>query len=205
MKTISTKPQKGKYKKALMLTTGIPCGVIIYDENGDCLCLPSSAYQQEQIKNQKSPIVIIDGIPMDNPFDLYNLSIKEEDIEDISILKDSSLVGFDIKNPIILITTKKKPEYETIVFAPGYDTFLASQKSKKFYSESFLKTKNIQMVSEWNYRCNNPSIYNPKIYEASIDYSANTDYGLDVEYELYMFFRFMEKENNMSLIQDKMS
>ncbi len=60
---------------------------------------------------------------------------------------------------------RPEDKYETIVFAPpGYETFLATQKSKDFYSKSYLKTKNLLMVSEWNYRCNNPSIYNPPEY-----------------------------------------
>lgn len=59
------------------------------------------------------------------------------------------------------------------------------------------------MVTEWNYRHSNPGRYNPHIYEAAIDYDSKTDYGIDVEYTLYMFFRFMEKENNMSLIGDR--
>lgn len=103
-------------------------------------------------------------------------------------------------NPVFIIPEDK---YETIVIAPGYESFSTTQKSKEFYTESYLKTKNVFMVNEWNYRYSNPSRYNPNIYEASIDYDPNTDYGLDVEYELYMFFRFMEKQNKMSLIGDR--
>ncbi len=144
---------------------------------------------------------------MEESFDLNEISVN--DIYAIKVYKDeqaTALFGTQGKNGVIWISTIPPIEYETIVFAPpGYETFLASQKSKDFYSKSYLKTKNLLMVSEWNYRCNNPSIYNPKIYEASIDYEANTNYGLNVEYELYMFFRFMEKENNISLIGDKIS
>jgi len=202
-KSMKILPIKKENNIETIFSSNIPCGFAMY-ENGKCvLCLPSAAYHEKQVRNQKQPIFVIDGIPMDNTFNLNSLSI--EDIEDISILKDPALARLDIKDPIILITTKKKTEYETIVFAPGYETFLTTQKSKDFYSESYLKTKNIQMVNEWNYRYKNTAIYNPKIYEASIDYNTSTDYGIDVEYELYMFFRFMEKENKMSLIQDKMS
>jgi len=166
----------------------------IKTENGWNGRTPSTPNYEEII-----PVFVIDGIVMDENYDINTLSA---DIESFSILKDEP-AGLDSKNPTILITTKKKKEYETIVIAPGYESFLATQKSKQFYSETYLKTKNILMVNEWNYRCSNPRQYNPSIYEASIDYDAKTEYGIDVEYELYMFFRFMEKQNRMSLTGDR--
>lgn len=132
------------------------------------------------------------------------ININPSDIESINILKDLQYTGvYGNAKDTIVITSRKKTEYETIVIAPGYENFLTTQKSKEFYSETYLKTKNIQMVSEWNYRYRSPSLYDSKIYEAAIDYNASTEYGIDVEYELYMFFRFMEKENGMSLIGDR--
>jgi hypothetical protein len=32
-----------------------------------------------------------------------------------------------------------------------------------------------------------------------IGYDAEQDYGLDIEYQLYMFFKLMEKEYHISL------
>ena len=150
------------------------------------------------------PLITVDGIEMEESFDITQIPIA--DIHEFKIYKDeqaTTLFGTRATKGVIWISTTPPIEYETIVFAPGYESFLATQKSKDFYSESYLKTKNMQMVVEWNYRYRNPSIYNPKIYEASIDYDSKIDYGLDVEYELYMFFRFMEKENRMSLINDR--
>jgi len=150
------------------------------------------------------PLIILDGIEMEESFDINQVPIA--DIHEINIYKEEqaiALFGTRAQKGVICISKTPPIEYETIVFAPGYESFLATQKSKDFYSESYLKTKNMQMVIEWNYRYRNPSIYNPKIYEAAIDYESKIDYGLDVEYELYMFFRFMEKENRMSLINDR--
>lgn len=144
---------------------------------------------------------IVDGIVVDD----YNISnTKIEDIESISVLKESWQKEIFCNPPtnVILITTKPKEEYEVIVFDPGYESFLATQKSKEFYSEATLKVKNTQMVIEWNSRHHQPLRYNPDIYEVSIDYDPKIDYGLEVEYQLYMFFRFMEKENGISLIGD---
>lgn len=160
------------------------------------------------------PLYIIN----DRIVDWNKSNVQTEDIEDINILKPHiarAKYGNKAKYGAVILKLKETidpekdkdiiyiDEYETIVIASGYESFLTTQRPKEFYSESYLKAKNIQMVSEWNYRCNNPLLYNPSIYEATIDYSSNIDYGLDVEYELYMFFRFMEKENKMSLIGDR--
>ena len=127
-------------------------------------------------------------------------SINPNDIESISILRNKAL-PISLKDSVVLqITTKEKEEYEAIVLDPGFDTFLATQPSKQFFSKTKLKAKNTLAVIEWNYRHKNPLFFNPNIYEVHIDYDQKTDYGLDVEYTLYMFFRYMEKENNITLI-----
>jgi hypothetical protein len=37
-------------------------------------------------------------------------------------------------------------------------------------------------------------------YESHIDYDALTDYGLDLNYKLYNYFRFVEDEYGINLI-----
>lgn len=114
----------------------------------------------------------------------------------------SSVLAGCMCDPVLF---KTKEEYEATVIAPGFDSFVATQPSKQFFTESSLKAKNILMAAEWNTRYRNPRQYDAKIYEAAVDYDQNTEYGLDVEYTLYMFFRFMEKEHNMSLTGDKLT
>lgn len=92
-----------------------------------------------------------------------------------------------------------QPVYEATVLDAGFEAFLATQHPIQFYSESTLKSKNTQMVSEWNSRHLQPTRYNSDIYEVNIDYDPFIDYGLDVEYTLYMFFKFMEKEHKIKL------
>lgn len=149
------------------------------------------------------PLYVINGKIMDKAFNLRSISV--EDIEEFYIYKGEetlNLFGEQGRYGVICISTKPQKEYEVIVFDPGFDSFLATQRSKEFYSEATLKAKNILMVNEWNSRHRQPMQYNPNIYEVSIDYDPKTDYGLEVEYQLHMFFRYMEKANNMSLIGD---
>jgi hypothetical protein len=90
-------------------------------------------------------------------------------------------------------------QYKLIVFDPEFDVYLANQPSVQFYSENYYKTWNIRYISEWNYRYISQA--NTNIYESSINYEPYIDYGLEVEYRLYYFFRFFEHKNHIVLVQ----
>lgn len=84
-------------------------------------------------------------------------------------------------------------EYEIIIFDIGYDTYLKTiAQPEWYYTLQFLENKNRFYVTEWNIRVNNPFKYNPTIYENRIDYDFNTNYGLEVNYKLYNYFKFVE-------------
>ena len=84
-------------------------------------------------------------------------------------------------------------EYEIIIIDIGFDTYLASiAKPMNFYSQSYYEIKNRFYVTEWNIRARNPSRFNSFIYENEIDYNAFTNYGLEVNYKLFNYFKFVE-------------
>ena len=84
-------------------------------------------------------------------------------------------------------------EYEIIIIDPGFDTYLATiAKPANFYSQSYYEVKNRFYVTEWNIRAKNPFRYNSSIYENEINYEFDTDYGLEVNYKLYNYFKFVE-------------
>ena len=83
-------------------------------------------------------------------------------------------------------------EYEIIIMDIGFSTYLASiAKPDWYYSQQYLETKNIFYVSEWNSTAINPTRYGG-FYENRIDYSPHVDYGLDVNYKLFNYFKFCE-------------
>jgi uncharacterized protein YcfL len=89
--------------------------------------------------------------------------------------------------------------YEIIIIDTGFTSFLTTARSKDFYSESYLKNKNRVYVAVWNNRARNPQKYNSNIYENVVDYQQNVDYGLDVNYKLYWYFKFAEQKYKMKL------
>ncbi|HEY9168360.1 MAG TPA: DUF6146 family protein [Lutibacter sp.] len=84
-------------------------------------------------------------------------------------------------------------EYEILIIDIGFETYLNTiAKPMNFYSKEFYETKNKFYVTEWNIRAGNPLRYRSDIYENKIDYDFYVDYGLEVNYKLYNYFKFVE-------------
>jgi hypothetical protein len=88
-------------------------------------------------------------------------------------------------------------EYKLIVLDPGFDAFLATQPSINFYSKEYYEQKNRLYVTEWNQRY--ISSKNSGLYENYIDYNSGTDYGLDLNFKLYYYFKYFEESNKVRL------
>lgn len=90
-------------------------------------------------------------------------------------------------------------EYEIIIFDPGFSTWLkTTAKPEGYYSQEFLEIRNQQYVAIWNQRVNMPSRYGT-LYQMTIDYDSNTDYGYDVNYKLYNYFIYFQISNKQQL------
>lgn len=84
-------------------------------------------------------------------------------------------------------------EYEILIIEPGFNTWLATvAKPEGYYSQSFLESRNLQYVTEWNQRVLQPQRYNPSLYELQIDYQAHINYGYEVNYKLYNYFIYFQ-------------
>ena len=94
------------------------------------------------------------------------------------------------EKPVVI--ANEELAYEIIIFDTGFESYLNSiAKPLRFYSESYLETKNRFYVQKWNERAQLPLQYNSAIYENVIDYNFNIHYGLEVNYKLYNYFNFV--------------
>ncbi len=89
-------------------------------------------------------------------------------------------------------------EYRLIIIDPGFDSWLATKPSKEFYSQKYYEQKNYLYVTEWNHRYITGR--NNGLYDTYIDYKPGTDYGLDLNYRLFYYFRYFEESNHLRLI-----
>ena len=147
----------------------------------------------------ENALFVIDGEYVEkNKFEALNAT----DIFSVDILKNTGITH--ISRDVVIIKTKKyqeelgsQEEYDLAVLDLGYESFLAMQPAAATYSLDYLENKNRQYVSVWNQRVLSG---NPDIYEMPIDYEDKTYYGLDFEYKLFMFFKFMEDKHKISFI-----
>ncbi|HZK09349.1 MAG TPA: DUF6146 family protein [Bacteroidales bacterium] len=98
----------------------------------------------------------------------------------------------------LMITSVDSTEYEIAIIATGFDSWLIGHaKPRWYYSNEYYRTKNNYLVSKWNRRVRETMHQEP--YEYLIDYLPGIDYGLEVNYQLYWYFRYIENEYGIDL------
>jgi len=91
-------------------------------------------------------------------------------------------------------------EYEVIIIDPGFSTWLNSMAHPRgFYTQSYLETKNQLYVNEWNNRFLQPQRFSRDLYEMSIDYDSNIDYGYEVNYLIYNYMIYFQNNYRQRL------
>lgn len=119
----------------------------------------------------------------------------------ITSCNTQKIIDSNIQNNKMIFEPNDDGEYDIIVMDSQYETFLMSiAKPKSFYTEDYYKSKNKLYVSIWNQRHMNPFKYNPDIYAVSINIDPTINYGLEFEYKLYNFFKFMEWKYSIRFI-----
>lgn len=91
-------------------------------------------------------------------------------------------------------------KYEVIIIDPGFNAWLNSTAlPRNYYSQSYLENKNRIYVNEWNRRVLQPMRYNPNLYEMTIDYEPNIDYGYEVNYLIYNYMIYFQNTYKQKL------
>ncbi|WP_310557965.1 DUF6146 family protein [Flavobacterium sp.] len=121
-----------------------------------------------------------------------NLTAKNDTIQ----IKNKALKA---TNDIIRIANDSL-EYEVIIIDPGFSTWLASRSFPRGYlSQSYMENKNIFYIVEWNNRVLQPQRFNPNLYEMSINYDRNINYGYEVNYLIYNYMIYFQNTYNQRL------
>ena len=105
----------------------------------------------------------------------------------ISLTSCVSAPAKPTNHPTTKVQKDEDGEWDLTVFDSDFDYFLSTRAMPKSqFTESYLKSRNQQLVTEWN------SLYNSGRYrnviESSIDYDPNEKYGFDFEYKLFQVF-----------------
>ncbi|MFV5689329.1 DUF6146 family protein [Flavobacterium sp. ZT3R25] len=91
-------------------------------------------------------------------------------------------------------------QYEVIIIDPGFSTWLYSMAlPRNYYSQSYLENKNQIWINEWNSRVLQPQRYSPNLYEMTINYDSNIDYGYEVNYLIYNYMVYFQNTYKQKL------
>ncbi len=110
----------------------------------------------------------------------------------------STIVPTNTNNDTIRIVNEEL-EYEILIIEIGFESWLVTQKPMWYYSNNTLAIKNQFYVIEWNQRVTQPLRYNSSLYEQQINYDPIIDYGIEVNYKLYMYFQFFQQKYKQKL------
>jgi hypothetical protein len=123
------------------------------------------------------------------------------------------IIGCNTSKSTVLSTDKPKTEsndtikianeelhYEVIIIEPGFDFWLHSTAYPRgYHSQTYLENKNYRYVLEWNNRVLQPQRYDPNLYEMTINYDSNVDYGYEVNYLIYNYMIYFQNKYKQKL------
>jgi len=108
--------------------------------------------------------------------------------------------------PHVMITSENiippredKTEYEVDIYDPGFDNwFLTQWNQAKDNSYRFYDTWNDRYVLAWNYNATHRR--NGNFFNSTINYDINEDYGMEVSRKLYYYFKYVEDELKIPIL-----
>ncbi|MCP4974671.1 MAG: hypothetical protein GY931_00795 [Maribacter sp.] len=115
-------------------------------------------------------------------------------------ISDDEKMAFKKQEGDTITIANTETEYEIIIIEPGFNFWLQSiAKPEGYYSQSYLENRNNLYVIEWNQRVLQPMRFDPNLYQLRIDYSADIDYGYEVNYKLHNYFIYFQRKYNQRL------
>jgi signal peptidase I len=91
-------------------------------------------------------------------------------------------------------------EYEVIIIDPGFSTWLNSiALPGGYYSQFYLENKNRFYITEWNNRAQQPLRFDPNLYEMTINYDPQINYGYEVNYLIYNYMIYFQNRYQQRL------
>lgn len=89
----------------------------------------------------------------------------------------------------------EEEEYELIIIDPGFNSWFATNaRPVNFYSPQYYEQWNQIYVQAWNEKVDQAIYYNDRNYpfQNRINYDPSEDYGVELNYKLYYYFRYIE-------------
>ena len=91
-------------------------------------------------------------------------------------------------------------EYEVIIIDPGFNSWLiTTAHPRQFYTQNYMEIRNRFWVQAWNNRVLSSTMNNAQLYEMTIDFQPNINYGYEVNYMLFNYLTYFQIRNRQQL------
>lgn len=89
------------------------------------------------------------------------------------------------------IVQPEEEEYEVLIFDNNFDRWMQTNgRPVGFYSPQYYEQKNRQYVAAWNEKVGRFGGNSP--FQNIINYDYSEDYGVEVNYQLFWYFKYVE-------------
>lgn len=123
-----------------------------------------------------------------------------KEMVDIPDITDAEKEAFGQVEGDTINIANEETEYQIIIIEPGFNVWLKSiARPKGYYSQSFMESRNLLMVMEWNRRVLQSNRFDPNLYELQVDYQQGVDYGYEVNFKLYNYFIYFQRKYRQKL------
>lgn len=86
-----------------------------------------------------------------------------------------------------------KDEYEIQIFDSGFERWFATHsRPVNFYSPDYYAMMNRRYAIAWNEKVSTHAFRGNTPFESPINYIPTIDYGLEVNYKLFYYFKYIE-------------
>ena len=93
-----------------------------------------------------------------------------------------------------IVDAENEEEHELIILDPGYNQWaVTNAKPIGYYSPQYYRQWNQRYVQSWNALAQQAARYSSTDFpfENQIDYDIATDYGVELDYELFTYFQYV--------------
>ena len=93
----------------------------------------------------------------------------------------------------MILERGEEDEYEVQIFDSGFDRWFATNsRPVGFHSPQFYAMMNRRYVAAWNEKVSTHAFRMNSPFQQAINYDPSIDYGLEVDYKLYYYFKYIE-------------
>jgi len=110
----------------------------------------------------------------------------------LSAKNENSFVQFNAFSDSVEIIKNDSTQYELIILDPAFENwFISNQRPKWYHENTYYRSKILFYATDWNNRVLQNMHREPYDWEIPVD--PKVDYGIEINWKLYWYFKYLEE------------